>query len=115
MTLELAWIGVVALIAIGLSGAHALLERQFNAFVPPLLGEVYRSNCALFAIAMWWQFGGYVSLRRSDYWWGPHVVWSLDLVTFYDFTPVDTKRHRIVPPWRFLGSVQRWKGRERLT
>lgn len=107
-----AWVAAVTGLALGISAAHALRGQPFAAFVPPALGVRYRSNCGLFAVAMWWRFGGYVSLRRSDYWWGPHVVWSLDLVTFYDFHPVASKRRRVCPPVIFTGVVRLWQAPE---
>lgn len=36
------------------------------------------TNCLIFAITKWWQEGGYIVLRASFRYWGPHAYWSKD-------------------------------------
>lgn len=55
-------------------------------------GEGVISNCVLFAIGRFWTRGGYVVVRKSDYGWWPHVLWSPDLVMFEQFHPVKHRR-----------------------
>jgi hypothetical protein len=68
-----------------------------------------RSNCLIFALAHWWRDGGYLIIRRSEYWgkgFGLHFLWSPNLVTFEEFTPVRAKARRICPPILFIGFVR---------
>jgi len=63
------------------------------------------SNCYLFALLRWWRCGGYVVLRQSHWGWWPHALWSADLITFEDYTPIAPRRRRF-PPLLFRGTVR---------
>lgn len=65
-----------------------------------------RTNCLLWALSQWQQHGGYVVFRRSDYGWWPHLFWTVDLVTFKEFTPTEAKYERRIPPLLFMGRVR---------
>lgn len=71
-------------------------------------------NCLTYALGRWWTAGGYVTFRKSRFWWGPHVIYSTDLVTFEAFVPVRLQRFRkrLIPPLWFVGRVHRWTGKE---
>jgi hypothetical protein len=66
------------------------------------------SNCLFFVIGRWVTRGGYVVVKQSEYWPGPHFIWSPDLTTFEHFIP-DTRRRRWFPPIVFKGRVQEYK------
>lgn len=65
-----------------------------------------KTNCLLWALSRWHKHGGYVVFRRSDYGWWPHLLWTVDLVTFEEFTPTDAKYKRRIPPLLFVGRVR---------
>jgi hypothetical protein len=66
-----------------------------------------KSNCLLFAIAQWWKRGGYLIIRRSHHGWWWHFLWSKDLLTFEQFTPLRGGRHkRLFPPLLFTGYIK---------
>ena len=72
-------------------------------------------NCISYAVRQWWQRGGYVIVRRSQWYPGPHMMWSPDLVTFEAFVPVYMRhwaKKRIIPPLWFKGQIKRWTGAE---
>jgi hypothetical protein len=48
-----------------------------------------RSNCSciIFALWRWFSQGGYIALRKANYGWLPHMMWTKDFVTFEEFTP----------------------------
>jgi hypothetical protein len=46
-------------------------------------------------------------MRKSDMGWWPHFMWTLDLLTFEEFTPLLTKRVRRFPPMLFRGVIRR--------
>jgi hypothetical protein len=64
-----------------------------------------KDNCILFAVRCWWHRGGYVIIRKSHFGWWPHAFWSLNLMTFEEFTPLDRTPHKILPPLIFEGHV----------
>lgn len=56
------------------------------------------SNCLLYALGRWWREGGYLIVRRSRFWHHPlgfHLLWSPDLLRFYDYAPTPA----IERPW----------------
>src|SRR5690242_2704855 len=110
--IALFWIAIISAAAMAITATHALQRRGFSPLLDSPEGRCYRSNCFFFALEMWWHHGGYVPIRKSTYWWGPHLMWSPDLLTFYDFTPVEPKRKRVTPPLRFLGIVRVWDAPE---
>lgn len=65
----------------------------------------FRSNCIIWALGQWRREGGYVALRRSNYGWWPHMLWSPDMVVWTEFVPVAPKRKRRLPPLWFRGRV----------
>ena len=47
-----------------------------------------KSNCLLWAWRKWRKHGGYICFRRSQYWWGFHVLWlSKEGELFVHFHP----------------------------
>lgn len=74
-----------------------------------------RSNCILWAFAMWWRRRGcgrrrYVKWRGSDWGWFPHCLYcerrisGAEIVVSYK--PADPKKKALPPPL-FVGAV-RW-------
>jgi hypothetical protein len=61
-----------------------------------------RSNCLAYACKRFWREGGYIVVMWSPRWWGVHVRWTQDFVTFHEFVPVNPVR-RIFPPLLFEG------------
>jgi hypothetical protein len=68
-----------------------------------------RSNCLLYAVRQWWTLGGCLVVRKSQYGWWPHFLWSQDLVQFFAFVPVQKARRRCLPPLWFAGRAVRVK------
>lgn len=63
------------------------------------------SNCLFFALRKWICEGGYLIVRKSHSGPFPHFLWSRDLKTFAQFTPVNRKEFKPVPPLLFRGYV----------
>lgn len=65
------------------------------------------SNCYLYALGQWFRHGGWVIVRKSKYWFGPHMLWTPNLLDFYEYVPVDKSwyRERWLPPPIFHGEV----------
>jgi hypothetical protein len=68
----------------------------------------------IFAFTYWFACGGYLLVRKSHHWWGPHFAWSGDLKTFRDFSPTP-EAHAMMeqrvkdgkwPPFWFRGYVK---------
>jgi hypothetical protein len=68
------------------------------------MGKV-KSNCILFALRRWFSRGGYIVLRKSNYGWWPHMIWTKDFVTFEEFTP-PVHYARVFPPLVFEGIIK---------
>jgi hypothetical protein len=68
--------------------------------------ENYKSNCLIFALKHWWEKGGYLIIRKSHYGWWPHFLWSADLKTFEQFTPLRKAQRHLFPPLIFVGYVE---------
>jgi hypothetical protein len=64
-----------------------------------------KSNCVIFALQRWFSLGGYIALRKSNYGWWPHMIWTKDLVTFEEFTPA-VHCVQAFPPLLFNGTVK---------
>jgi hypothetical protein len=64
-----------------------------------------KSNCILYAVACWFKSGGYIVLRKSNYGWWPHMLWTKDFTTFAEFTPRVHVENAAFPPLLFRGSV----------
>lgn len=72
--------------------------------------EAPTSNCLIFALMRFWRRGGYVVMMWSKYGWWPHWVWTEDLATFHEFSPISEKyRGMLCPPVIFRGRIKRWK------
>jgi hypothetical protein len=65
-----------------------------------------KSNCILYAVACWFKSGGYIVLRKSNYGWWPHMLWTKDFSTFAEFTPQVHVENAAFPPLLFQGSVK---------
>jgi hypothetical protein len=65
-----------------------------------------KSNCLIFAFQHWFKFGGYVCIRKSNYGWWPHFLWTQDLKVFEEFHPVRKKQKGWLPPFIFCGYVR---------
>jgi hypothetical protein len=64
-----------------------------------------KSNCILFALKRWFSHGGYIVLRKSNYGWWPHMIWTKDFVTFEEFTP-PVHYDVTFPPLLFKGIIK---------
>lgn len=65
-----------------------------------------RSNCLFFALYMLWTRGGYLAMRKSPYYWGPHFLWSPDLRRWLHYAPDDT-RNPLIRKFLFEGRIRR--------
>lgn len=72
-----------------------------------------KSNCIIFALQRWFSLGGYIVLRKSNYGWWPHMIWTKDLATFEEFTP-PVHQARAFPPLVFNGIVKRTNREEQV-
>lgn len=63
----------------------------------------------LWAVAAWVRWGGYLWIRRSHHWWGPHFGWTRGPGRpFWSYSPRTPRRWaRILPPPLFRGRVRR--------
>jgi hypothetical protein len=64
-----------------------------------------KSNCIIFALRRCFRLGGYIVLRKSNYGWWPHMIWTKDLATFEEFTPPE-HHQAAFPPLLFNGIVK---------
>jgi hypothetical protein len=64
-----------------------------------------KSNCVIFALQRWFSRGGYIVLRKSNYGWWPHMIWTMDFATFEEFTP-PVHYPVVFPPPIFKGIIE---------
>jgi hypothetical protein len=64
-----------------------------------------KSNCIIYALKQWFSLGGYIVLRKSNYGWWPHMIWTKDFATFEEFTP-PVHSVRAFPPLIFNGIIK---------
>jgi hypothetical protein len=65
-----------------------------------------RSNCLIWAIRQWRRAGGYVLMRRSEWYPGPHFLWaSADLTDRRAFVPLAPPVWRWWPRLWFRGQI----------
>lgn len=70
-----------------------------------------KTNCLLWALREWKRKGGYLWIRKSDHWWGPHFGWTKGPgEPMWSFSP-DKPTKRLFPPLFFEGSVKSEKSR----
>lgn len=62
-------------------------------------------NCWVWALWQWFKYGGSIIVRKSKYGPFPHFMWSPDMMTIYDYNPIQP-RNRIMPPTVFKGEVK---------
>jgi hypothetical protein len=67
---------------------------------------VKNSNCIIFALRRWFSRGGYIVLRKSNYGWWPHMIWTKDLDTFQEFAPRVHNPNLRCPPLLFRGTIK---------
>ena len=65
-----------------------------------------KSNCIVYAMSCWFKSGGYIVLRKSNFGWWPHMVWTKDFATFQEFTPLAHQEQMTFPPLFFKGLVK---------
>ena len=66
-----------------------------------------RSNCLIWALGQWRREGGYLLIRRSEWYPGPHFLWAnADLSDRRAFVPL-VHRRRWFPPLWFAGRVEK--------
>jgi hypothetical protein len=65
-----------------------------------------KSNCLVFAVRRWFSRGGFLILRKSNYGWWPHLVWTKDFITFEEFTPRVHNPNLALPPLLFRGFIK---------
>jgi hypothetical protein len=63
------------------------------------------SNCLIYALRKWWREGGYILIRWSTYYPGPHFLHMSRAGEITSFVPVDDKRRRLIPPPLFRGKI----------
>jgi hypothetical protein len=68
-------------------------------------GHGVKSNCIIFALQQWFSRGGYIVLRKSNYGWWPHMIWTKDFTTFEEFTP-PVHYPVMFPPPIFKGIIE---------
>lgn len=67
-----------------------------------------RTNCLLWALAVWRKKGGYLWVRRSHHWWGPHFGWMRRPgAPMWSYSPDRPKDDPSCPPPLFRGRVRR--------
>ena len=67
-----------------------------------------RSNCLLWALLTWRRRGGYLWIRRSTHWWGPHFGWTAGPGRpMLSYSPREPKDGPSCPPPLFRGRVRR--------
>lgn len=67
-----------------------------------------KNNCLIFAFHKWIKCGGYLIIRKSNYGWWPHFLWSKDLSLFEEFAPSSSKyQGRWFPPLIFAGYIRK--------
>jgi hypothetical protein len=64
-----------------------------------------KSNCIVFAFDCWFKRGGFLVVRKSNYGWWPHFIWTEDLKTYREFVPTQHTPDLSIPPLWFRGSV----------
>lgn len=71
------------------------------------LTKTERSNCFLYAVTQYAKYGGAIVVVPSKMGWWPHLMWSPDGVSFYEFNPTWDKRKWKwrIPPVLFTGTV----------
>lgn len=67
----------------------------------------FRSNCYLFAVWQLFRKGGFLIVCKSEWGWWPHVMWSPDMCTVYQFEPTEKKRRRLFPPTFYRGYIKK--------
>ena len=63
-------------------------------------------NCIVYVLAMKWLYGGRILCRKSPNGWWFHCWWTLDDITFYEYTPVNPIKGLLVPPPIYRGYVK---------
>jgi hypothetical protein len=63
-------------------------------------------NCIVYAIAMWWRYGGRILFRQSPHGWWFHCWWTLDDKTLYEYTPRNPVKGMWFPPPIYNGYVK---------
>lgn len=71
---------------------------------PILLWVPEYSNCLIWAWVHYRTYGGYIAMRKSYFYPGPHFIWSLDLKVWYGYRPVNPSK-KLFPPPLFEGAV----------
>jgi hypothetical protein len=70
------------------------------------------SNCVIFALTRWfrgYRYGWYLSIRKSNYGWWPHMLVTLDRVNYEDYQPLAPNHHLKFPPPLYRGYVRHTK------
>lgn len=63
------------------------------------MSRTFWSNCLVWALTQWWRHGGYLVLRRSRVWPGPHILWMpRECAPLQHFIPLENADVRI--GWR---------------
>jgi hypothetical protein len=78
-----------------------IASSKFPEFLQ--VGRVKKSNCIIFALRRWFKYGGYVVLRKSNFGWWPHMIWTKDFATFEEFAPRIHNANMAFPPLLFKG------------
>ena len=66
-----------------------------------------RSNCLVFALKRWFSDSGYLVVRKSNFGWWPHFLWTPDINSSYveHYAPISGQK-KLMPPPLFEGNVQ---------
>lgn len=66
------------------------------------------SNCAAWAVWAYFRRGGFLILKKSEWGWWPHFMWSPDMHTCQQFEPDHKRRRgRLWPPFFYRGYVKK--------
>lgn len=65
------------------------------------------SNCIVYAVKRFVKEGGYLIIHKSRFGWWPHMMWSEDLRTFWEFEPEQAKKKHRFPPLIFRGKERK--------
>ena len=66
-----------------------------------------RSNCLVYALKRWFSKSGYLVIRKSNFGWWPHFLWTPDISGTYieHYAPIMGER-KLMPPPLFKGAVR---------
>ncbi len=87
------------------------VEENETAAPPSERGHdkvMFYSNCWLWAFSTCFRKGGFLIFSKSEWGWWPHVMWSPDMMSCYQFAPGAhvRLRGRLFPPFIFRGYVK---------